>query len=246
MESILSTSSLTKYFGSFPVIKNVNLKIGSERIHSIIGPNGAGKTTFFNLITGTTPITSGNIFFEGKDITRIPHFARARIGIARSFQITNIFSEFTVFQNVRMAVQSIFIGGFKFFSNIESYPKVRKKTDGILDYMDLSHLRDEEAGLLSHGDQRNLEMAIALGTEPKLILLDEPTAGMSRNEIVATTKLIKRISESIQVLLVEHKMDLIMSISDIITVLNQGEVIAVGTPSEIKSDPEVKKAYLGN
>jgi branched-chain amino acid transport system ATP-binding protein len=245
MNRILYTSDLTKTFGSFLALKHVNLKVDSERIHSIIGPNGAGKTTLFNLITGTLRKTSGEIFFEGKEITHTPHFQRTRMGIARSFQITNIFSEFTVFENVRLAIQSAAIGGYKFFSNIDSYSDIKAKTLQILDYTNLGHLKDKEAGILAHGDQRNLEIAISLATKPKLILLDEPTAGMSLKEINYTTKLIKKVSESIQVLLVEHRMDIIMSISDIITVLSQGEVIAVGTPSEIRSNPEVKKAYLG-
>jgi len=245
MKDILSTKLLTKKFGSFAALRDVSFNFGSERIHSVIGPNGAGKTTLFNLITGTIPSTSGAIYFQGKEITNKRDYIRSRMGIARSFQITNIFPAFTVFENVRLGVQSVFIGGYKFFAGIDNYREITERTQEIIEFTNLTHLKDRESGILAHGDQRNLEIAIALAGNAKILLLDEPTAGMSRKEIGETSNLMKKISDSVPVLLVEHRMDIIMSISDIITVLHEGQILATGTPAEIKSNSTVKKAYLG-
>ncbi len=246
MNETLALADVTKYFGGYCAVSHVHLQIRSERIHSVIGPNGAGKTTLFNLIAGTISPNSGQIFFGDKEVTKVPHYLRARMGIARSFQITNIFPDFTVFENIRLAIQSLYIGGFHFIKGITKYNVIKDRAEEILEFVKLTHLRDQEAGTLSHSDQRNLEIGIAWALRPKLILLDEPTSGMSRKEIPFTINLIKKISESVHVLLVEHKMDIVMAISDRITVLNQGQAIATGNPEEIKAHPEVRKAYLGD
>ena len=243
--ALLETKSVTKAYGALLAVSDVSFSIHSGKIHSIIGPNGAGKTTFFNLLAGVYPPTSGRVLFEGKNISKMKQYRRARIGIGRSYQVTSIFPELTVRENVRVAVQSREGHNFSAFRPVESLSECMDKTNAILEEMGLLAMADQIASTIPYGSQRSLDVAIALATEPKLLLLDEPTSGMSPQDTRKMIHLIERISERYTIALIEHHMSVVMSISDKITVLNQGEVIAEGSPGEIQENDDVKKAYLG-
>lgn len=243
---ILQTESLTKNFGGLTAVYNVNLKVEKGRLHSIIGPNGAGKTTLFNMLSGHLGPTAGKILFNGHDVTSMPPDRISHLGMGRSFQLTNIFPELSVFENVRVAVQSRTPYGFKMLRHVLDLREPLDKAMEILEEIGMERKARQKASALSHGDQRVLEVGIALATEPTLLLLDEPTSGMSPEETGNMMRFIRRIGDRITVLLIEHDMKVVMTISDRITVLNMGGVIAEGTPTEIQKDPEVKKAYLGD
>lgn len=243
--ALLETKNVTKAYGALLAVSEVSFFINPGQIHSIIGPNGAGKTTFFNLLAGVYPPTSGDVLFQGKNISKMQQYKRARIGIGRSYQVTSIFSELTVRENVRIAVQSKERHNFSPFRCVESLTECMDKTNAILEEMGLITLADQIASTIPYGSQRSLDVAIALATEPKLLLLDEPTSGMSPQDTRNMINLIERISERYTIALIEHHMSVVMSISDKITVLNQGGVIAEGSPDEIQENDDVKKAYLG-
>lgn len=240
------TEHLTRSFSGFKAVSDISIEIPAGGVRTIIGPNGAGKTTFFNLLSGLLPPSSGKIFFGGKDITALEPYKRARMGLARSFQITNIFAKLTVYENVRLAVQAVHDGTASFF-----FPSRAKmgdlagKTEAILDDIGLLSVANGLAENLSHGDQRRLEIGLVLARDPKVLLLDEPLAGMSPTETHATVDLIVRIAPGRTILLVEHDIDVIMAISTTITVLQTGQILAVGTPQEIRSNEAVQRAYLG-
>ena len=243
--TLLETVKVTKAYGALVAVSKVSFKIEPGKIHSIIGPNGAGKTTFFNLLAGVYPPTSGQIVFEGQDISSLKMDRRSRLGIGRSYQVTSIFPELTVRENVRLAVQSRSKHNFSFFRHTESLPELIEKADVILEEMGIYGLADKTASTIPYGSQRSLDVAIALATEPKLLLLDEPTSGMSPDDTVKMISLIERISERYTITLIEHHMSVVMSISDTVTVLSQGMDIAEGTPEEIQRNDDVKQAYLG-
>jgi branched-chain amino acid transport system ATP-binding protein len=243
--SLLETKKVTKAYGALLAVSDVSFDVEPGKIHSIIGPNGAGKTTFFNLLAGVYPPTSGKIIFEGADISSLKMHKRARRGISRSYQVTSIFPELTVRENVRLAVQSKRNQGLSFFRSAESLPELFEQADAILAEMEIYDLADQTAGTIPYGSQRSLDVAIAMATEPKLLLLDEPTSGMSPEDTVKMISLVERISERYTIALIEHHMSVVMSISDIVTVLSQGMVIAEGSPEEIQNNDEVKTAYLG-
>ncbi|MHC4457814.1 MAG: ABC transporter ATP-binding protein [Planctomycetota bacterium] len=245
MAMLLETESLTKTFGSMHAVHMLDFKVEERQLKSIIGPNGAGKTTLFNLISGKFPPTEGSIIFKGEDITNLPPNAISRKGLARSFQITNIFSSLTVFENVRIAVQQRHKKRSSFFSFASNLKEINLKTEEILDQVGLLEYKDQIASNLSYGDQRHLEIGITLGVNPALLLLDEPTSGMSSLETQSTIRLIEKLSENLTIILIEHKMDVVMSVSDIIMVMHYGEKIAEGTPKEIERHPKVRDAYLG-
>ena len=223
----------------------VNIEFKENRLKSIIGPNGAGKTTLINVITGRLPASSGAILFQGRDITDQPAHRLTRLGICRTFQITSIFMGLTVFENVRISKQMKRGGSFRIFSKKASLKKVNEQTWEILERLDLKDKAYVPSSNLAHGDQRLLEVAMALASEPKILFLDEPTAGMSPAETEHIAQLIKGLTEKISVALVEHDMDVVMTISDEITVLHQGTIIAEGPPEAIQSNQKVKEAYLG-
>ena len=243
--ALLETKNVTKAYGALLAVSNVSSLINPGKIHSIIGPNGAGKTTFFNLLAGVYSPTSGDIVFEGKNISTMKLYKRARIGIGRSYQVTSIFPELTVRENVRVAVQAKGNHNFSLFRPAESLSVYMDKTNAILEEMGLISLADQIASTIPYGSQRSLDVAIALATEPKLLLLDEPTSGMSPEDTFKMIDLIERISERYTITLIEHHMSVVMSISDKITVLSQGMVIAEGAPDEIQKNEDVKNAYLG-
>ncbi|MGB9627732.1 MAG: ABC transporter ATP-binding protein [Thermodesulfobacteriota bacterium] len=241
---VLRTENLTKNFGGLTAVNRVNFVLEEGRLQSIIGPNGAGKSTFFKMISGEHVPSSGKIWFKGEDITGLPQHVISHKGIATSYQITNIFPKLTTFENVRIAVQSRKTT-FNFWTRADRHEDLNGKALQILETVGLREKKDVLACNLPHGDQRHLEIAIALATDPVLLLLDEPTAGLNPAETVETMELIKKISKGLSVILVEHKMKVIMNISEIITVLHDGQVIAVGTPEEIQENETVRKVYLG-
>jgi branched-chain amino acid transport system ATP-binding protein len=242
---LLETINLTKQFGALQAVKDVNLRIEERTIHSIIGPNGAGKTTLFNTVAGVLLPTSGKIYLQGNDITNSKVYERSRLGIGRSYQVTSIFPELTVRENIRLAVQSRGNRNFSIFQNANKLKDVESKTTSILDEVGLKDITLDKAGAISYGYQRSLEVGIALATNPVLLLLDEPTSGMPPDEARRMMNLIKRISRGLTVLLIEHHMEVVMTISDRITVLHQGRVISEGKPEEVQKNESVKRAYLG-
>jgi branched-chain amino acid transport system ATP-binding protein len=242
---MLGTVNLTKQFGGLLAVDRVNLEVREGTIHSIIGPNGAGKTTFFNMLTGEIPPTQGEVFFREKKISGLKPYQIARIGIGRSFQQNSLFKNLTVLENVRLAAHIHLEGHFHFLRDFRSFHLPIDQAQRILEEIEILNLADRKAGELSHGAQRALEVALALAADPALILLDEPTSGMSPEETIKMIRLIKKLARQRTMIVIEHNMNLVWSISTVITVLHQGQVIATGTPSEIGDHPEVRKAYLG-
>ena len=241
---ILQAKELSKNFGALKAVNQVNLEIG-KGIHSIIGPNGAGKTTLFNLLTGFLKPSTGKIFFLGKEITGLPPYEISRLGIARSFQITSIFPELSVFENVRISAQSRSRSSANFLNSFKGLQDANQNAERILKDLGLLEFRDAKAKDLSYGLQRSLDIAISLAIRPKLILLDEPTSGMDKGDTKKIIKIISVISRQIPVVLIEHNIDVVLSISNRITVLYQGSVLAEGSPIEIQQNEKVQEAYLG-
>jgi branched-chain amino acid transport system ATP-binding protein len=252
-EIILSTSGLTKKFGGLVAVNDVSLEVERGSIKAIIGPNGSGKTTFFNLITGALPVTSGQIYLESQNITRASMHERTRLGISRSYQITNIFPYMTTFENIRLAAQGCSGEEINFFGMLKkasSFSDFHEKVIDIATIVGIDPARlYVPAALIPHAEQRKLEIAMALATEPKLLLLDEPAAGISIEEIPGVIDAVSRVKESygdqLTVLVVEHKMDIVMQLSEEIIVLSEGRMIAKGPPKEIQKDERVLTAYLG-
>ena len=242
---ILSLRDLRKSFGETGIIRGVNLDILPGESHAIIGPNGAGKSTLFHLMSGNLTPTSGQVIFEGRAIQGLPAQAINRMGLARSFQITNIFPGLTVFENLRIAVMRSHGLQYALWLFIDRHGEVREKTEHLLRQVRLHTRAASIAGELSYSEQRSLEIAMALASGPRLLLLDEPMAGMSHEETDYTVDLIREVTEGCTLVLVEHDMDVVFSISDRISVLVYGQVIATGTPQEIRDNPKVREAYLG-
>jgi ABC-type branched-subunit amino acid transport system ATPase component len=242
---ILEITDLYRFFGGVTAIRGVNLTFMDNELRSVIGPNGAGKTTLFNVITGRLPASSGSILYRGQDITHKPAHEVVRRGICRTFQKSSIFPGVTVFENVRIARQVRVGGAHRIFSARTSLRAVNEETWGILERLGLADRANLLGRNLSHGDQRLMEIGIALAGAPQLLLLDEPTAGMSPRETERTTQLVRKLAKEVAVVLVEHDMEVVMSISDRISVMHQGAIIAEGTPAEIQQNDQVREAYLG-
>ncbi len=247
MEVILETKQLAKTFGDHAVIQNINLKIFKGCFTSIIGPNGAGKTTLFNLLSGQYVPTSGTIFYKGRDITNLSVAARTRLGMGRSFQLTNIFPELTTLENIRLACQAASKDYYGFFPNKKKFRKQAEEAEKILHDVYLHGKEDVLAKNLTHGDKRKLEIAMLLALKPELLLLDEPTAGISIEEVPAILEVIENLKNNPEhtIILIEHKMDMVLHLSDEIIVLFNGELLARGKPNEIIRDDRVQTAYLG-
>jgi branched-chain amino acid transport system ATP-binding protein len=241
--TVLRTEGLTIRFGGLTALNNVNLAVRRDEIRAIIGPNGAGKSTLFNCLTGVLRPTSGRILFNGENIAGFPPDVISQKGIARSYQITNILPNATTLENVRIAAQSR-RHGWNMLRHHRDFPDILAKTEMVLSSVGLLAKADELAANLSHGEQRNLEIGIALATEPQLLLLDEPTAGMSAAETHDTMQLVRRIAKDLTILIVEHDMQVVMGLAHRITVLNYGAVLAEGTPEEIQQNPKVLEVYL--
>jgi len=241
--AILRTEGLTVQFGGLTALNQVSLTVAPGEIRAVIGPNGAGKSTFFNCLTGVLRPTAGRIVFDGRDITGLPPDRVSRQGVARSYQITNILPGATVFENVRIAAQSR-RHSWSLLRHYRSFTDVMERTQAVLESVGLDGKAEELAANLSHGEQRNLEIGIALATEPTLLCLDEPTAGMSVTETHQTVELIRRIGSALTILIVEHDMEVVMGLAHTITVLHYGEILAEGTPAEIQHNPKVLDVYL--
>jgi branched-chain amino acid transport system ATP-binding protein len=241
---MLETHGLTKAFGALAAVDQIDLEVPRGQLTSIIGPNGAGKSTLFNLISGQLQPDQGEIRFEGEPITGRPPYELLKKGIARSFQITNLFGGLTVAENLRLAAQAKTPRRW-FLTSLDRLEKPLKIAAELLDRFELAHLAAEEARHLSHGDQRRLEIAVCMASRPKLLMLDEPTQGMAREETKKTDELIRKLVGAVTVLLIEHDIELVMSISDKVVVMHQGRKIAEGAPETVRRDPEVQDAYLG-
>ena len=244
--ALLETKSLTKSFGALIAVNGVSLAVEAGSLHSIIGPNGAGKTTLFNLLTGTFPPTSGQILFDQKDITGTPASRVAHLGLARSYQRTTVFPAFSLFDNVWVAA---FATGKSWkgllHKKTSDYAEVAGRARQALQDVGLEQKSTQLARELSHGEQRQLELAIALAAAPRVLLLDEPAAGLSPEETRRMVALVRALKGRYTMVLIEHKMDIIMSVSDRISVMHFGSLIAEGTPAEIQKNAEVRRAYLG-
>ncbi len=245
MSNALELKNLRKNFGKTEIIRGVDLAIPKGERHAMIGPNGAGKSTLFNLITGRFPVTSGSIHMHGEDVTGMAPFQINRKGLSRSFQITNIFPRMSVFENVRCAL--LWPRGYRysFWRLLHRDRELTEATDEILDQLNLTARRDLPAGVLSYAEQRALEIGITIGGGADVILLDEPTAGMSRSETDYIVELIRKVTIGKTLIVVEHDMGVVFNLADRISVLVYGQIIACGTPEAVRADPAVQEAYLG-
>jgi branched-chain amino acid transport system ATP-binding protein len=244
MAVILKTEDLFKDFSGLEIIKGITMEVYEGERHMIIGPNGAGKSTLFNLITGFYKPSRGRIHFLERDITRLPLYKIARLGISRSFQIINVFPLMTVFENVRNAVVSKAHRRFNWVSILSKDREIERETRQVLDILSLQDVRDDLASELSYGRQRHLELALTVAQDPVLIMLDEPTAGLNSEESRSAVRLIRQVTEGKTLVMVEHDMDVVFGLADRITVLNDGTILACGSPEEIRKNEEVRRAYL--
>lgn len=244
---LLKTEHLSRSFGGLQAVRDVSIAVEEGSFHSVIGPNGAGKTTFFNMISGAIKPSSGKVFFAGNEITGLPLHRMIHLGIGRAYQITSLFPSLTVAENVRLAAQARGRDTFKFWQHSDRFERYHERAQTALKLVGLRGVEQVLASALPHGDKRKLELALLLASEPRLLLLDEPTAGMAANQVPELIEIIQQLRQSGQhtIILVEHRMDVVMSISDQITVMHGGSVLAEGTPQAIAADPRVQQAYLG-
>jgi len=244
---ILRTEHVSRSFGGLQAVRDVTISLQPGAFHSIIGPNGAGKTTLFNMMSGALRPTAGRIFFKERDITGMPLHRVARLGIGRAYQITSLFPSLPVLENVRLAAQAIGGDNFKLWQHSHNLRQYTAKAEEVIALVGLSGREQVPARALAHGDKRKLELALLLAGDPALLLLDEPTAGMASGQVPELMGIINelRTSGGRTIILVEHRMDVVMAVSDRITVMHQGAVLAEGTPREIAADEQVQQAYLG-
>lgn len=245
MPAALQIHQLKKSFGPTDVIRGVDLEVMENEVHAVIGPNGAGKSTFFNLLSGAFPPSSGEIYLRGDRIDGLLPERIQQKGLSRSFQVSNIFSNLSVFENVRCACFRKADAGYVFWRSAGSIAKANARSEEVVEMVGLQALRDEPAGALPYASQRALEIGMTIACEAPVVLLDEPTAGMSNTETERAIELIRKISRGRTLMIVEHDMGVVFGLADRISVLVYGEVIATGTPEEIRADPRVREAYLG-
>lgn len=246
--AILRTEGVTKRFGGLVAVDQVDFAVEEGELHALIGPNGAGKTTFFNLLSGAFPPTSGAIYFEEEEITGLGPNKIARRGIVRSFQISNLFTDRTVLENIRLGIQARSKRQFSLsfaFSKIDSHRELRDEAREIAAQVDLADDLDKEVSELAHGQKRKLEIGVTLGPDPRVVLLDEPAAGLTTEETADLMDTIQDVGEERTVLLIEHDMELVMGISERISVLHEGRLLAQGAPDAVRNDPEVIRTYIG-
>lgn len=243
---VLRVENLFRSFGNLAVLRNISFRVsqGEGRI-VVIGPNGAGKTTLFNIITGDLPPTSGKIYLFSKDVTGLPNFRRVHLGLGRTFQIVNLFPRFTVLGNVILALQANKKFKYQMFREINSYSTIHEKAQFLLERMGLWEKRDFFIGDLSHGEMRKMELTLGFAMEPKLVLLDEPTAGLTKSEADLLAGIIRGLSQDVTLVIIEHDMKIAFELADRIVVLNQGEILADGKPEEIRKNQKVSEVYLG-
>jgi branched-chain amino acid transport system ATP-binding protein len=244
-ETLLAASALTKRFGGLAAVNDVSLELQQGRIHAVIGPNGAGKSTLTNLLSGDLPPSTGRVMLAGRDVTGWPPEKIARAGLGRSYQKTNIFLPFTVWENVRLAAQSREPHAARWLNLAGGFASVNANAERALELAGLAGRRNAVAGTISHGEQRQLEIAMTLATGPRVLLLDEPLAGMGSAEAERMVQLLLKIKPGHAIMLVEHDMDAVFALADRLTVMVNGQVIASGTPAEIRADANVQSAYLG-
>lgn len=244
MTALMSVHDIGRAFGGFVALAGISASFERNKVTAVIGPNGAGKSTFFNVLSGVLQPSSGSIRFKGQELRGLKQHRFAHLGIARSYQITNLFPELSVEENVRVAAQALRTR-YDLLSHRQRYPELLEKAEAALAQVGLLHRRGRRARSLAHGEQRALEIAIALVGDPELLLLDEPTAGMGPEETKEMVALIERLAADRTILLVEHKMKMILGLSDRILVLHHGRLIADGTPAAVQADPEVRRVYLG-
>jgi branched-chain amino acid transport system ATP-binding protein len=242
---LLQAKNLKKNFGRLTALMDICFEVREGELKSIIGPNGAGKTTLFNVITGRLPLDGGRIFFRGEDVTGAKPHVLSHLGMARSFQINNFFPNLSTLDNIQLAVQSRVKKGTSTWRRFSKDDAVEERTLHVLEWIGLLEHRDELALNLSYGDQRKLEIGLALATKPALLMLDEPTSGMSRYESRSMIDLIEDLSKRVTIILIEHDIELVMKVSDSVLVIHYGQKIAEGTPMEIERNEEVQRVYLG-
>ena len=243
--SALRLVDLHKSFGATPIIRGVSLDIASGERHAVIGPNGAGKSTLFHLVSGRFPVTSGQVLLKGGDITGLPPFLINRRGLSRSFQVTNIFPRLTVYENIRCGVLWSLGYRYSFWHRVDKLRDARERTEANLEQINLAARRDLPAGVLSYAEQRALEIGITIASGADVVMLDEPTAGMSRSETEHAVALIRKVSEGKTLVIVEHDMSVVFDLADRISVLVYGQIIATDTPARIRANAAVQEAYLG-
>lgn len=244
-DAILRIEGLTKRFGGVLASDNVVLDVTRGELHAIIGPNGAGKTTLIGQLGGEITPDTGRVHFDGEDITALPVYARSALGLARTFQITSLFLDFTALDNVALAVQAHAGHSFQFWRNARQEPELREPARAALARAGLAHRADEVVANMSHGEHRQLELAMALATKPRMLLLDEPMAGLGPEESARMVKTLRELKSELTILLIEHDMEAVFALADRISVLVYGRVIASGLPDDIRANAEVRQAYLG-
>ena len=244
-DALLRTQGLSRRFGGLMAASSVAIELHRGKLHAVLGPNGAGKTTLLNLLSGDLRATAGTIRYKNEDITRYSADRRSRIGIGRSYQKTNIFPAFTAFENCRLAAQSRTPRVLHVFADAATYPPVRERATLALEAAGLARRSDQVASALSHGEQRQLEIAMVLATQPEVLLLDEPLAGMGPEEAARMVTLLRKLAPDHAILLVEHDMDAVFAVADVITVMVNGQVLESGPPANIRASPAVRAAYLG-
>ena len=244
---VLTIANLTKRFGGVTAVSDINLEVMPKETIAIIGPNGAGKTTFYNMVSGRMQPTQGKILLDGKDITGLPPHKISRLGVSRSFQINNIFPEMTVQENVEVVLSAYHGHSRKLFNIASRNTGIQQEAVGYLQRLGIESLKGQRAEVISYGDKRLLEIAMVLATQPKLVLLDEPTAGMTPDETRRTTQLIRKLAGSgdYTFMITEHDMDVVFNLADRILVMHRGEKLFAGSPEEVKNNPDVRTAYLG-
>ena len=245
LDRILSTQGLTRRFGGLAAVNGVAIGIEHGRLHAVLGPNGAGKTTLINLLSGDLEASSGSVIYKGEDITRHAADRRSRLGIGRSYQKTNIFPAFTAFENCRLAAQSRMPRALHLLADAAAFRPVVELADGALEAAGLARRGGRVASALSHGEQRQLEIAMVLATQPDVLLLDEPLAGMGAEEAALMVELLRKLAPRHAILLVEHDMDAVFAVADTITVMVNGQVLESGPPAQIRASAAVRDAYLG-
>ena len=245
MSAGLSCRNATVRFGAFTAVESVDIDFTPGVLHGVIGPNGAGKTTLINALSGRQALSAGQVLLDGQDISGLPAHQLARLGIGRSFQITKTFPSMTVYENLRVAGQAAYFALQPFWRAVTRYPALAEAVEDMLGFIGLRERRDVIAGQLAHGDQRALEVGLTLMRKPRIVLLDEPLAGVGQHEVERAVDLLQRMRVGRTVILIEHNMKVMMALADRIVVMARGAVLANGTPEEVRADPKVRASYLG-